>query len=432
MQPSPSGPLNAGSNAKDLQTRPKQEQRPFRFLAILPYCPNAVRGRVTEAIKELGGYGLTDVIILDDGLPCEVPEVAQTIVRIPNASRLRRILRILWGLIHLRPITYQFYSYLGLKSRLKNFDISSYDAVYVHRLRPKELGLKHPAVIFDCVDCMHGLAVAFSRTVPGPKRLLYWLDALLLKKYEPAACEGAACVLVAADREIPQLKRLGVRQPIIGWYDRTKLGAPCPALKDTPGPFVLTFHGKLSFSANVLALRRLEELYTRLDPSRFTIQVVGKSKPLTASRYPGLNFLGFVDNIVAAVGQADLGVFPMDVSVGFSNKGMETLAAGVPILVTPNMTGGLPDSEDLLEMGIFVREMEKFPAFIEEFSKTPLKVRQEISENCWNYARSVFNSSKRKEHFGRILQGCQVPVTLAADEQLGHPSQLQDGILEPR
>lgn len=93
----------------------------------------------------------------------------------------------------------------------------------------------------------------------GWERFLYALDAILLPRHERTACNAASLVLVTADREIHKLRQLGVTSPIEVWTHDCTVDL-APRILSERERFVISFHGKLSYAANGLALRALSEL----------------------------------------------------------------------------------------------------------------------------------------------------------------------------
>jgi glycosyltransferase involved in cell wall biosynthesis len=242
----------------------------------------------------------------------------------------------------------------------------------------------------------------------GYKRLLYALDARLLPRHERDACNGAHLVLVAAQREVDQLRGLGVSTPIEVWmHPQPEHVTPrrlCPRDR-----FVVSFHGKLSYAANELALHILNgAIAPALDESEYNLRILGSHPAGFPKKFPRLHFSGFVPSLMDSLRDSDLSIFPLPVSVGFPNKAMESLAAGVPFLATPGVVEGLPAASELLEEGIYVRELAEFAAEIERFRRRDLSERQRISQRCYEYAQQISSPAARQRQWERIVGGSQV------------------------
>lgn len=82
---------------------------------------------------------------------------------------------------------------------------------------------------------------------------------------------------------------------------------------------------------------------------------------------------------------------------------MESLAAGVSFIATAEVVEGLPHSKELLEKGIYVRDIREFAEEIERYSRLSLGERQQISRLCYGYARRVYDSASAQGQWNRIL-----------------------------
>jgi glycosyltransferase involved in cell wall biosynthesis len=379
----------------------------YRVLAILPYSPNRVRIRTLQALDELTRHAEVDLVCLNDGGSLDVPAGVRKRLVVPNASQMERAFRILLGLLGGRPITQEFYNSMRLRRVLAGINLTEYDALYVERL-PVYRYLKHPRIIYDCVDCCSHLNRLMAARGRGYKRLLYGLDALLLPRHERAACDGASVVLVAANREVRELRELGVTSPIEVWIQEHEVGV-APRLLCQRERFVVSFHGKLSYAANELALRILNDVIApALDDSCYDLRIIGKHPAGFRRKFPQLQFTGFVPSIMDSLRDSDLSIFPLPVSVGFPNKAMESLAAGVPFVATPDVVDGFPSSPEILEQGIYVRNIAEFPAEVERYRRLDLRERQRISQRCYEYAQQISSSPSRQAQWERILGGARV------------------------
>jgi glycosyltransferase involved in cell wall biosynthesis len=379
--------------------------RPYsrRVLLVLPFSPNPIRGRTLDILAQLVRHAAVDVLCLDDGTPIQLPKEVRHSIVIPSASRMARALRILLGLIRGIPIYHEFYNSLRLRGTLARMDLEEYDAVFVHRLPVHRL-LKHRNLVYDCNDCYSYQSRLFADVSNSYKRFLFAIDSFLAPRHEVAACNSAALVLVTAEREAERLRKLGVSRPIEVWiHDRR--AEQRPRLLRNRERFVVSFHGKLSYEANLLALRALNDVIApALDPSRYDLRIIGKCPPAIRKSFPKLQFTGYVERIAEAVADSDLCVFPLVLSVGFPNKAMESLSVGVPFIAAPGVIEGLPPMPGLIERGVYVREIGEFPAEIERFRGRTLPERQQISQRCYEYVQRVYDTPLRDQQWERILR----------------------------
>jgi glycosyltransferase involved in cell wall biosynthesis len=110
----------------------------------------------------------------------------------------------------------------------------------------------------------------------------------------------------------------------------------------------VVFWGGLSFEPNQGAIRffadavwpRLLEIQPGL---RWSILGPGEAPALDDVRsMPGVDWLGFVDDVRPHVARAAVAIVPMLSGAGIKNKVMEAWALGRPVLATPRAIGDLP------------------------------------------------------------------------------------------
>ena len=79
--------------------------------------------------------------------------------------------------------------------------------------------------------------------------------------------------------------------------------------------------------------------------------IVG-SKPaksvIRLARIPGIEVTGYVNDVRPYLAAATVSVAPLGVARGVQNKILEAMAAGVPVLTTPDVAKGLPDGAERL------------------------------------------------------------------------------------
>ena len=376
---------------------PHVQQVP-RILAILPYPPNPLRPRTVSMISDLSSFAEIDLIYLDHGEILKLPSDARirTIRVVPNKA-ISRLLRIALGCVQGKPISYQYYFSRELAQHLESYDLSEYAAIFVERIPLNELDLDHPNVILDIADCNSYQVRQCADLWPGLRRYLYKFDALRIQKYEANLCNRATKLMCTADRELQGFRSIGVKIPIAAV---THASNAVPRKRVKPrrgGKKLLTFHGKLSYIANQLALARISnEIVTGLNAAEYDVVVAGAGGDKLSRAFPNIRFLGYVDDISEFLGSGDLGVFPVEISAGLSNKVIECLATGVPVVVTPQLAAGLPDSDELLKTGIIVSEVGGFCDAIQSHFELPEELRDKIGDQCVEYVRRIQQPERRR------------------------------------
>lgn len=374
-----------------------------RSLMIIPYSPNPIRIRALELLTHLMRSTEVDLLCLDDGSPILLPDGVRGITVIPNGSRLARVFRVLFGLLRRFPIGPEFYHSLRLPRILAGIDLSQYDVIVVKQLPLHRLNLRHQRIVYDVEDCWSHKSSVMAAGMKGYQRFLYTLDRMLTPPHEVAACNRADVVLVTAEREADRLRELGVTKPIEVYVHGHASQFP-PRSFVQHDRLVVSFHGKLSYKPNEIALGILNDVVApRLNSAQYDLRIIGPCPHAFKGRFPALTFTGYVESIAEALSASDLSVFPLTISVGFPNKAMESLAAGVPFIAAPGVIEGLPPMPELLERGVYVREINDFAAEIERFSRLSFIERQNIAQSCRDYVARVYNSADADLQWSRIL-----------------------------
>lgn len=373
------------------------------MLVILPYPPNPLRPRTVSMLADLASFAQIDLIYLNHGERCALPGIPLRSAKVIPNPWLSRMTRLAAGCVIGRPFVYQYYHSSSLRKHLETIDLSSYDAIYVERIPVNELGISHVNIVLDVPDCYTNLVRQFASHLRGPRRLLYQLDSLRIQEYEARLCNSAAKVICVAQREADGFRSIGVTKPILVLVHASNaMRFAKRQVQDQPKK-ILSFHGKLSYIANATALRKIEEaILPHLPDEDYEIHVAGAGSQ-HLRMHSRIRKIGYVDDIVDYLRSVDLSMFPMDLSCGLANKVLESLAAGAPAIVTPQVAEGLPNWAVLRERGIYVREIQGFPDAIRAYFALPLPVRQQISDACRDYVKRLHNPDERRALLKRYV-----------------------------
>ena len=116
----------------------------------------------------------------------------------------------------------------------------------------------------------------------------------------------------------------------------------------------IVFVGVMDYPPNVdaavffanQALGKIREVYAN---ARFIIVGARPAKSvLKLSRIPGVEVTGYVPDVRPYLAAATVSVAPLGIARGVQNKILEAMAAGVPVLTTPDVARGLPDGAEQL------------------------------------------------------------------------------------
>ncbi len=200
----------------------------------------------------------------------------------------------------------------------------------------------------------------------GLKKLIYRREAKLLLRYEReiAARFSASCVVT--QREADLFNRLvpGVAVHVIENgvdYEYWQ------GVKRNPTAGLISFVGVMDYPPNVEAVvffaRNILPRIREKAPDA-TFVIVG-SRPsqevLRLQSLPGVSATGFVQDVRPYLAQSSLVTAPLAVARGIQNKVLEAMAAGAPVLATPQAAAGLPP-EGRQRIDVAPRDAESFAA----------------------------------------------------------------------
>lgn len=376
-------------------------------LAVVPYPPNPLRPRTVSMLADISSFADIDLLYLDDGDPIVVPKEVQlkSVRSFPNRA-WHRVPRVAAGCVLGKPIVYQYYHSRQLVRHLAATDLSTYDAVYIERIPLQDLNVRHPFVVLDMQDCYSLLVPQLAAASAGLKKWAFKLDSFNVKRYERQACNLATRVLCTADREASGLRSVGVTTPIDVVVHCGPSVQPSGRRVIENDPRVLSFHGKLTYSPNIAALGLLRNILKKLNSSDYQVIVAGAGADKVQKMYPEFQFVGYVNDIAAHLKSTDLSILPVELNAGISNKALESLSVGVPIVTTPQIAAGLPGCKVIFEEGVFVRHPDEFPETIESYFRMPLASKQAIADKCVSYVEDLCDDAPRREYLrSRVFGG---------------------------
>jgi polysaccharide biosynthesis protein PslH len=202
--------------------------------------------------------------------------------------------------------------------------------------------------VLDMVDVDSEKWRALAAVAAPPKAWVYRREARVLAAFERTASERAATVLVVNEKEREVLQRLAPHADVrilpngIDLDDFTPPGPPAPSA-------TVVFCGVMNYAPNEAgAVWLVREVWPRVVARRpdARLELVG-SRPSSAVRAlagTAITVTGSVPHTRDYLWNAAVAVAPLHTARGLQNKVLEALAAGVPVVTTGAVRGGLPDA----------------------------------------------------------------------------------------
>lgn len=162
-----------------------------------------------------------------------------------------------------------------------------------------------------------------------------------LRRREVTCARRAAAVSLVSDAERSRLERAAGRPVACLPMAVDACDEPAGVADNPP---TLLFTGKLDYEPNLQALRWYRDhVLPHLGRSGVRLEVIGHcpSDVRAELESPSIHFLGYVDDLFAALGRGRAFVAPIVSGTGVKTKVLEALAAGLPVVATPSGVEGI-------------------------------------------------------------------------------------------
>ncbi|MEX0866937.1 MAG: TIGR03087 family PEP-CTERM/XrtA system glycosyltransferase [Pirellulales bacterium] len=212
--------------------------------------------------------------------------------------------------------------------------------------------LARATTIVDLVDVDSQKWLDYAAAHRGPKRWIYQTEGRRLRKLECTLPSRADHILLVSQQEAdlylsfcPNDRTLALPNGVDLEYFKPSGGPPAGGGK-------VVFLGVLDYGANVNGLewfcRKVWPEVRRGEPS-LTFQIVGR-RPNAAVKQlgelDGVELVGEVADVRQYLQAAEMVIAPLQIARGIQNKVLEALAAGKPVVATPQALEGLPLVDD--------------------------------------------------------------------------------------
>jgi polysaccharide biosynthesis protein PslH len=270
-------------------------------------------------------------------------------VIVETVSRVSAALQMAGNVPTTRPSSFGYFWSPRLAQRIRaHVEQSHPDLIFAHcsSVAPYVAYMRDAAKIIDFGDMDSQKWREYSSQRHFPLSLVYWLEAIKLERAE-RACSGlfdlATCTTAA---ELRSLQTLGAMCPS-DWFPN---GVDCNYFAPNNGtydPNTIAFVGRMDYFPNQQGVRWFCEqvwplLRSRLPALKFKIVGADPSSAIRAlAHMDGVTVTGSVADVRPYVHNAALTVAPLSIARGTQNKILESMAAGTPVVCSPEAAGGV-------------------------------------------------------------------------------------------
>lgn len=338
-----------------------------KILFISPTPPNHInRIRTLNLLKAWNGRAAIHFVCLakeqkDYQNIKQYAELFQD-VKVFWQPKWRSLVLCLFGLITGRPLQSSYCWNTKLARYLRDFDHSSFDVIYIKRLRMAQYATYLPVdkVWIDLTDSM---ALHYSRmvkiAVPATDRAVAFYEKRFLGDCERKVTRTYRTIFCSkVDRSYAcgALTKESAAITIPNAVDLDEFGYIDRAPSSVPG-YKICYWGNLNVPMNVTAveilLRDILPKLVKKNPN-IRLEIIGPNPPKRlAVKYSGpVVFTGHVERLDTKLSNMDLFVCPLIFGTGVKNKVLQSLALGLPVLTTTLGVEGIEGIEELVKQNV--------------------------------------------------------------------------------
>jgi len=324
----------------------------------LPYAPNrGDRVRAYHLLRALSARADVDLLSLvhdaDEASHAgDLASLAASVTAIP-VPRFMNMLRSAAFLPSSRPTTHTLLDAPQLTGAIASLARRSPDVVLAYcsgmarcALEP---ALRDLPLVLDMVDVDSAKWATMAETHAPPLSWVYGREARVLRAFEATAAAHASTTMVVTENERQTMTAIapGARVEVVpNGVDAARLR---PTGEPTGEP-VIVFCGVMNYAPNEeAAIWFAREVWplviARRPDARFEIIGSGPTPTVQALADPKTNVavIGEVPDVAPHLWKAAVSVAPLRTARGIQNKVLEAIAAGLPTVITPIVSEGVPN-----------------------------------------------------------------------------------------
>lgn len=324
----------------------------------LPYAPNrGDRLRAYHMIHELRRHAEIELVSLvhDDDEASHVDDVRAFVSRVTTlrVTPLRSRMNAALALLGKTPLTHALLDAAGMTAALEEIcEQRPPDVVFAYCSGMARFAMQAPLdrfpLVLDFVDVDSQKWRDLAAAGRAPKSWIYRREAATLGAFEARTAHRAVASLVVNQREAGIAGALAPGANVQVIPNGVELDRLRPEGPPSAGPRVV-FCGVMSYAPNAEGMTWfVEKVWPLVRTARpdATLAVVGLD-PSPAFRSlcqddPSITVTGRVADVRDWLWESAVAIAPLHVARGVQNKALEAIAAGLPIVMTEAVAGGLP------------------------------------------------------------------------------------------
>ena len=370
----------------------------MRVLALtqrLPYAPNrGDRMRAYHMLRHVSEHAEVELVSLvhDDEEASHAGEMQSFISRVTTlrVSTWRSRIRGAAALLTRMPLTHALLDASGMPAALRTIcDERPPDVVFAYCSSMARFAMQAPLnrfpMVLDFVDVDSCKWRAMAATTRRPLSWIYRREAWTLGAFEARAARQAATALVVNEREAQNARGLAQDANVQVLPNGVELERLRPPTAPSAQPRVV-FCGVMNYSPNAEGMTWfVENAWPLIRAQRpdATLAVVGPDPSpafrALCARDRSITVTGRVPDVREWLWDSALAIAPLHIARGVQNKALEAIAAGLPIVITDAVAGGLPPQA--MPAARIANTADDFAEHVIGLLRKPPAVRRDIARS---------------------------------------------------
>ena len=203
--------------------------------------------------------------------------------------------------------------------------------------------------VLDMVDVDSAKWARMADATRGLRKWIYQREARTLRQFEMKVVRHARTTLVVNERERDLLLELAPDARVVAIPNGIDLAAFAPSREPRPSSNIV-FCGVMNYAPNVegvcwFAAQVWPAVKAARPDARLVVVGAEPAREIRtlAAADQSIEVTGAVPAVQPYLWNAALAIAPLSMTQGLQNKVLEALAAGLPVVITPQVSAGLPE-----------------------------------------------------------------------------------------